>query len=136
MFDQDMWLYYTCLKQPSFSSVFFRFSLTMLTMYEKNVCLVCMASIKILKQLLFVFVKICFASIRFEFRSSYQRCSIKKVVFRNIEIFTVTAKFNLLLNRQLLLIIKTMFVNKYFDSKAKKNQKNQKDWLRVQFTGI
>ena len=35
MFDQDMWLYYMCLKQRFFSSVFFRFSL-MLTVYKKN----------------------------------------------------------------------------------------------------
>ena len=34
MFDQDMWLYYMCLKQHFFSSVFFRF-LLMLTMSEK-----------------------------------------------------------------------------------------------------
>ena len=30
VFDQDMWLYYTCLKQHFFSSVFFRFSLMLL----------------------------------------------------------------------------------------------------------
>ena len=53
-----------------------------------------------------VFVKICVANIRFEFRSSHQRCSIKKVVLGNITIFTVIAIFNLLLNRRLSLIIK------------------------------
>ena len=30
VFDQDMWLYYTCLKQHFLSSVFFRFSLMLL----------------------------------------------------------------------------------------------------------
>ena len=30
VFDQDMWLYYMCLKQHFFSSVFFRFSLMLL----------------------------------------------------------------------------------------------------------
>ena len=33
VFDQDMWLYYMCLKQHFFSSVFFRFSLMLLFLW-------------------------------------------------------------------------------------------------------
>ena len=103
VFDQDMWLYYMRLKEHFFSSVFFRFRL-MLTIHEKKVFDWFAWLVSKYKNSFLVFVKICVANIRFEFRSSQQNCSINKAVLRNIAIF------NLLLNRGLSLIVKIIKV--------------------------
>ena len=47
---------------------------------DHTLCLVCVAIMKIEKYLLFAFLKIYGANIRFEFRSSHLRCSTKKAV--------------------------------------------------------
>ena len=74
-------LCYTHLRQLFFSLIFFRFSL-MSTVYEKNhiflVVFVWFAWLlsKYKNSFFFVFVTICVANIRLEFRSNHLRCSI------------------------------------------------------------
>ena len=77
-------LCYTHLRQLFFSLIFFRFSL-MSTVYEKNhiflVVFVWFAWLlsKYKNSFFFVFVTICVANIRLEFRSNHLRCLYKKL---------------------------------------------------------
>ena len=73
-------LYYTHLRQLFFSLIFFRFSLMLKCMKKKYIYLVVFAWFpwllsKYKNSFFFVFVMICIANIRFEFRSSDLRCS-------------------------------------------------------------
>ena len=78
---------------------------------------------------------ICTANLRFGFRSSHKRCSIKKVVIRNIAIFTVIATFNLTDSCRWLL--KWSYINKFFDSESYWFFiEIKKVLLSVQFTSI
>ena len=74
-------------------------------MYEKIFCLVCMGNIKIYESFFLLLSKFALLILHLSLEPA-TRCVLKKVVFINIAIFTVVAIFNLLLKRQLSLIIK------------------------------